>query len=143
MKVTKLNRPDLLLSKLQYSLKQFGIELYNIELTRSSVKFRAKRLFNKPYYAGGTKFGNPVYSNIYYTPKSRKLNCLHWEEWAIINDLINDICSTYQLGGKLRSYFEGAIRDIRSNNRAVWTSPLDNNDIDLLLEEAQLNLNTL
>lgn len=135
MRVTKLQQPELLVKQLEFALTKFGIELYDINYpTRTSVSFRAKRQFNKPYYGGGTKFGAPCYNSNYYTPSAKNAKHLHWEEWAILNDLINDICDCYELGGSCQSYFDGEKQYIRRDGNKQWTSPLDQHDIDSLIQ---------
>lgn len=137
MKVTSLNNPQKLLTELEQSLLPLGIILYDISLpTNSSIKFRAKRTYNKSYVAGGMKYGNPVHVGS-FTPAPRLAKHLHYEEWACINDLINDICNTYQLNGTCRSYFDQNCTYIRKNGDTLWSSELDKDDIDTLILCAQ------
>lgn len=150
MQVTKLNNPELFITKLEYYLKPYGIELHQVEYrTRSSVNFRASRVFNKPYTGGGVKFGAAIavngfgqlLSNI-VTPKFKQSKVLHWEEWAVINYLINHICDEFQLQGQCKSYFDFKTQYIRKNGIQTWTSPLAYTDYTNLREIARNHLVT-
>ena len=126
------------MAKLVYALNKLGIALYQVNYTtKSSVNFRVSRLFNKPYAGGGMKFGNPIGCGNYYQPTIRQAKHLHWEEWAIVNDLINDICDKYDLGGSLKSWFDGELQWVRRNGVQQWWSNLKEYEIDELRLEAQ------
>ena len=142
MKVTRLTQPELLQTKLEAALAPLGIILYDVSFpTRSSFKFRAKRSFNKLYCAGGLKFGVPV-GNAFsgYHGPLRQAAHLHWEEWACINDLINDICNRYDLKGTFKSYFDGDYQFVRKNGIRTWISEITDDQIDNMLLEAQNSL---
>ena len=141
MRINKLNQPQLLLSKLQYSLSNFGIELYDVDHpSKTSVKFRARRLFNKDYCGGGMKYGSPIGNSFGYHGTIRQASHLHWEQWAIINDLINDICDTYELGGCIKSQVDGCQQWVRIKGKREWNSELTKDDTDDLLLEAQKHI---
>ena len=128
MKITRLNNPNLLLMALQKRLMEFCIELFDIEIGRKNLKFRAKRTFNKPYAGGGVKWGEPANNNDWHYPKMRQARYLHYEEWALINDTINDVCDEYGLGGRFSSWFDGKqrlIRDCTQENPVLWSGDYD------------------
>ncbi|MCK5605106.1 hypothetical protein KAR91_24665 [Candidatus Pacearchaeota archaeon] len=129
MKITKLKNKEAFLFYIQNDLIKLGIILYDISFpTKTSIKFRAKRKFNKLYSGGGVKFGNyKNYGNI------KKAAYLHWEEWAFVNEFINKICDNYSCGGSLKSWVDGQETWIRKNGQICWNNPCGKDDyLDLI-----------
>jgi hypothetical protein len=135
MKITKLTNREEFLGLLVPGLREIGIVIHNVSgPTSTSLQFRAKRLFNKPYVGGGMKFGEPI-SN--FPSKSKMRHSLHWEEWSYLNDLVNDICDKLNCGGSLKSYFDGELTWIRRDGKKQWKSGLTQDDIQKLKSEYQ------
>ncbi len=130
MKVTKLNQPELFITKMQDILNAYGIELWDISYpTKSSVKFRASRTFNKPYCGGGMKYGQPIPNPYgFINGNIKQAKHLHWEEWAVINDTLNRVCDAYDLGGSCKSWFDAAPQWVRRNGVQLWQSDLTCNE---------------
>jgi len=133
MKVTRLKNVSLFEMQLKEHLAQHKIELYDIKYpSASSISFRARRTYNKPYVGGGVKYGEPIARNglgmlLYPSilePKFRQSKVLHWEEWALINNTINDLCDKENQGGSLKSWFDGGLRWIRQNGVVMWYADL-------------------
>ena len=121
MKITKLTNTKLFKAKLITRLKKHDIELYDVEIiSKSAVKFRARRTFNKPYCGGGIKYGQPIGNFFFSAPKLRQTKHLHWEEWALVNNTINEICDEYGLNGTCRSWFDGCSQYIRKDGVIQW-----------------------
>lgn len=146
MKITKLEKPLFLFNELEDLLACYGIEFYDVVVGSDSLKFRAKRAFNKPYAGGGMKLGvscaslNPSYFGG-FERKTKMAKHLHWEEWAVINDIINSICDEHDLGGSFKSWFDGKENWIRRNGEQLWKSPLTREQRADLELEAHANFN--
>ena len=127
--------PSVLERELRKRLKDFSIELYNIEMTSKSLKFRAKRTYNNKYVGGGVRFGDAIYFNNFYQPKWKNAKHLHWEEWAVINDLINVICDEHDLDGSCKIFFDRQNQYIRKNGERWWSSNLSSDELYNLQEK--------
>ena len=119
MKITKINPEKIADFVLLFTAKmeKHDIELYDMELKAKSFKFRARRTFNKPCLGGGMKYGQPIQR---YSGKLKMARHLHWEEWKLINDSINDILDILDAHGSFKSWFDGENRWIRQNGIVKW-----------------------
>jgi hypothetical protein len=124
MKVTKIKKGmvNAFITKLTENLKELRIDLYDVECTSTSVKFRAERDHNLLYAGGGMRNGQPIRQNAYYTPKLKQAKYLHYEEWALVNDAINEILDDLDGGGSCLTYFDGERQYIRENGEKLWSS---------------------
>jgi len=136
MKVSKLTKPGKFINTLRQVLKPYGITVYGVSYpSNSSVKFRAERVFHKPYAGGGMIDGKPF--SVHASLKQAK--SLHWEEWALVNHSINRICDEYELFGQCKSWFrsesgEGMEVYIRKNGNVEWDITHKIKDIRLELK---------
>jgi hypothetical protein len=123
MKVNKIKKgmTELFITKLESVLREARIELYDVFiLNPCAVKFRAKRDHSLLYCAGGMRNGQPIHYNPFFTRKLRKSKCLHYEEWALVNDAINEILDDLDANGTCKSFFDGGQVYIRKDGVKLW-----------------------
>lgn len=110
------------ISRFTERMSEEDIEIYDIDRGNTWFKFRAKRTYNKPYCGGGVKYGQSCaqLNGSWYSPTWKQAKHLHWEEWKMINDTINDILDDLDASGSFQSWFDGKKQWIRRKGVVKW-----------------------